>query len=280
MVSFARQEKEISKNRHYIWWRVSLLLVLVIAFVLAIISFLNYSNYRKTYLDSSLSRHLVLAKELRQVIEAGLNIGIKPSENLNLLPAIKELIRSHAGIHYIYIIDENGGVIGEGNAPAGNDLFYSNKIKETQESKYWQEMTSDTIQLGIVFLNNFNIKTGAVMIGYDRLVIESAAHQMRNKLVLDMLLTFALLAVLTYGGVFTLTRKFANELAQVSGVIDSAIGAEKPLKIEGHVLSGSVAQDINDFTALGHQLAQKMTELEREISPVTPVQLPQSGGGK
>ncbi|STQ90340.1 hypothetical protein [Iodobacter fluviatilis] len=280
MVSLARQEKEIYKNRHYIWWRVSLLLVLVIAFVLAIISFLNYSNYRKTYLDLSLSRHLVLAKELRQIIEAGLNIGIKPSENLNLLPTINELMRSHAGIHYIFIIDENGNVTGEGGDPAVNIIFYKNKIKETQERKYWQEMTSDTIQIGIVFLNNFNIKTGAVIIGYDRLAIENATHQMRNKLVLDMLLTFVLLAVLIFGGVFALTRKFANELAQVSGVIDSAIGAATPLKVEGHVLSGNVAQDINDFTALGHQLAQKMTELEREISPVSPVQLPQSGGGK
>ncbi|WP_156455177.1 hypothetical protein [Janthinobacterium sp. B9-8] len=219
-----------------------------------------------------------MAKDLRQSIEAGLNIGIKPSENLNLLPSIKELVRNHSGIHYVFIMDENGDVIGEGQASGKNDSSYKNKINETLESKYWQEMTSDTIQVGMVFVNNFNIKAGAVVIGYDRLAIESATHQMRNKLVLDMLLTLVLLTVLTLGGVYILTRKFAGELAQVSSVIDSSIYAATPLKVDEHVLSGSVAQDINDFTTLSHQLAQKMTELEREISPVTPAHLSQSGG--
>ncbi|MDW5416191.1 hypothetical protein R6242_06345 [Iodobacter sp. CM08] len=278
MLSFAINEQAGQRRQRFLWWKISVLLVIVIAFVLVIITFLNYSNYRKTYLDLNLSRHLVLAKDLHQTIETGLNIGIKPAENLNLLPAIRDKINRHAGIRYIGIINDVGEIIGEGLMPAQSGLDWKKRISNTAADGYWQASNTNTFQLGMVFTNNFNIKAGAVVIGYDRITIENAIEHIRNKLCIDVLLTLGVLTFLTLLGVYVLTRKFAAELFEIANVIESTLGTAGPHQVVPQVLSESVAKDINDFTRLSHQLAQKMAEFECEISSTKP--LAKAGGAR
>src|ERR1700739_2918511 len=88
------------------WWRIGGLLVLVMSVVLLLISFLNYSNYRKTYLELNLTRYLVMAKDLRQTVESGLNIGRRPSENLQLLPMMQAMENRRDGIRYVGVITD------------------------------------------------------------------------------------------------------------------------------------------------------------------------------
>jgi sensor histidine kinase regulating citrate/malate metabolism len=278
MASFAIYEQVGQRKQNFLWWKIGILLVIVIAFVLAIITFLNYSNYRKTYLDLNLSRHLVLAKDLHQTIETGLNIGIKPAENLNLLPAIRDQINRHAGIRYIGIINDAGEIIGEGLMPAQSGLDWKKRISNTAADGYWLASNASTFQLGMVFMNNFNIKSGAVVIGYDRIAIEDAIDHIRNKLCMDVLLTLSLVTFFTLLGVYVLTRKFAAELFEIGHAIESTLGAAGPHQVVQQVLSESVANDINDFTRLSHQLAQKMADFECEISSTKP--LAKAGGAQ
>ncbi|MEN9659484.1 MAG: hypothetical protein RL571_2949 [Pseudomonadota bacterium] len=278
MASFAIYEQLGQRKQSFLWWKIGMLLVIVIAFVLAIITFLNYSNYRKTYLDLNLSRHLVLAKDLHQTIETGLNIGIKPAENLNLLPAIRDQINRHTGIRYIGIVNDAGEIIGEGLVPVQSGLDWKKRISNTAADGYWQASNASTFQLGMVFMNNFNIKSGAVVIGYDRIAIENAIDHIRNKLCIDVLLTLSLVTFFTLLGVYVLTRKFAAELFEIGNAIESTLDTAGPHQVIQQVLSESVANDINDFTRLSHQLAQKMAEFECEISSTKP--LAKAGGAQ
>lgn len=265
MPDFADVPHASQPGRNLLWLRIGVLLIFVIALVLVLISFLNYSNYRKTYLDLNLTRYLILAKDLRQTVVAGLNVGLNPGENVRLAPAIKELAQRESGIRFIGVLDESGAVISDGKVPAAAAAAWRSHLGSTTAGEYWQTSDATTLQIGIPFVNNFNLKAGAVVIGYDRAAIEAATDNMLLKLSIDIVATLLVLAALTLAGVYVLTRKFAAELASVGRTLDSALNESVPQKIDGHFLSGSEAQDINEFTTLSHRVASEIARLEWEL---------------
>jgi hypothetical protein len=64
-----------------LWLRLGLPISLIIALAIGFISFLNYYNYRKTYQQLNVARIMVVAHDLRQAIESGLNVGLAPRSN-------------------------------------------------------------------------------------------------------------------------------------------------------------------------------------------------------
>ena len=255
-----------ARRQHSLWLRIGTLLILVIALVLLLISYLNYSNYRKAYLDLNLTRYMIVAKDVRQSVLGGLNVGLAPAENARLLPSIREQARRESGIHFIGVIDESGAVIGAGRISPAAAARWRASLAATAPDAYWQTSDADTIEIGIPFMNNFNIKAGAVVIGYDKRAIESAASDMLGKLGLDLVLTLACVAALTLAGVHLVTRKFCRALASVAATIGSALGQGTPLRAQGDFLGAGVADEINDFTALSHSLVSDIAALERDVA--------------
>jgi len=250
-----------------LWLRIGGLLVLVIAAVLVLISFLNYSNYRKTYIETNLTRYLVLAKDVRQGIVSGLNIGLHPSEDLYLIPALTEMTRRYDGIRYIAVVDDNGRPISQGNFPALPPQAWKDKINATSADAYWQSSDAETYQIGLPFMNNFNLKAGAVVIGYDRKGIDRAIDDMMRKLCVDAVKIMVLLTVLTLASVYFLTRKFSVELAQVGATLASMFHSAEPPFIADHMLGEDVARNINEFTAMSHRVVREIARLEQELAP-------------
>lgn len=248
-----------------LWLRIGGLLVLVIAAVLVLISFLNYSNYRKTYIESNLTRYLVLAKDVRQGIVSSLNIGLHPSEDLYLIPALTEMTRRYDGIRYIGVVDESGRPIGQGDFPALPAQAWKDKIAATATDAYWQSGDAQTYQIGLTFTNNFNLKAGAVVIGYDRQRIERACADMLRKMCVDAVKVLTLLTALALAGVYFLTRRFSAELAQVGATLDTMFGAAEPPFVPDHMLGEDVARNINEFSAMSHRVVREIARLEHEL---------------
>lgn len=250
-----------------LWLRIGGLLVAVIGAVLVLISFLNYSNYRKTYAELNLTRYLVLAKDVRQSIVSDLNIGLHPSEDLYLQPALVDMARLHDGIRYIGVIDETGQPIGQGTFPTLSRQAWKTRIDATAADAWWQMADADTIQIGLPFMNNFNLKAGAVVIGYDRRRIEAATDDMLRTMCIDALQVLVLLAVLTLTGVYLLTHRFSAELAQVGAALDTMFDAAEPPRVADHLLGRDVAANINEFSAMSHRLVREIGRLEQELLP-------------
>jgi hypothetical protein len=261
---------DTSRRQDTLWVRIGILLILVIALVLVLISYLNYSNYRKAYLDLNLTRYTIVAKDVRQTVLGGLNVGLRPAENTRLLPSIKEQTRRENGIRFIAVIDESGTIIGDGKFGDGAPARWHSRLAKTLPEN-WQTSDADTIEIGIPFVNNFNIKAGAVILGYNKTAIESAASDMLRKLAVDVLVTLLFLAVLTFGGVYIVTRRFCRVVTGVAATIDAALHEGAPLTVDGDFLGAGVAQEINDFTALSHGLVTDLAALERDVaaSPAT-----------
>ncbi|WP_198116262.1 hypothetical protein [Massilia rhizosphaerae] len=250
-----------------LWLRIGGLLVLVIAAVLVLISFLNYSNYRKTYIESNLTRYLVLAKDVRQGIVSDLNIGLHPSEDLYLMPALTEMARRYDGIRYIGVVDESGRPISQGDFPALPAQAWKDKIAATATDTYWRSSDAQAYQIGLTFTNNFDLKAGAVVIGYDRQRIERAVDDMMRKMCVDAVKVLILLTALALAGVYFLTRRFSAELVQVGATLDAMFDAAEPPFVADHMLGEDVAGNINEFSAMTHRVVREIARLEQELLP-------------
>jgi sensor histidine kinase regulating citrate/malate metabolism len=250
-----------------LWLRIGGLLVLVIAAVLVLISFLNYSNYRKTYIESNLTRYLVLAKDVRQGIVSDLNIGLHPSEDLYLMPALTEMARRYDGIRYIGVVDESGRPISQGDFPALPAQAWKDKIAATATDTYWRSSDAQAYQIGLTFTNNFDLKAGAVVIGYDRQRIERAVDDMMRKMCVDAVKVLILLTALALAGVYFLTRRFSAELVQVGATLDAMFDAAEPPFVADHMLGEDVAGNINEFSAMSHRVVREIARLEQELLP-------------
>ena len=89
-----------------LWVRLGVPIALIIALAIGLISFLNYYNYEKTYRQLNVSRITVVARDLRQAIEAGLNVGLSPRNNTQLDSALAIAKDHTAGLRFAVVIDE------------------------------------------------------------------------------------------------------------------------------------------------------------------------------
>lgn len=281
MVAFAQSDyrREYPHAVHRaLWLRVGLVLVCVVAAVLALISFLNYSNYRKTCLELNLTRNLVLAKDVREGVEAGFNVGLQPSEDLHLAPYLTDMARRNNGIRYLVVLDESGHPVGYGSLPA-HSVGWQKRIAATAADSYWHSSDASTLEVGLPLVNNFSMKAGAVVIGYDRSKIERAIDDMLRELILDTLATLALLTGLILTGAYFLMRKLSADFMQVGAILGRALEAAEPAVITRGLLDEDLAKLINDFVAVSHRLVQEIDEAEQRIRfmiRVAPV-LPKGG---
>jgi hypothetical protein len=269
MIDAAAQPLQLGRpvfHSSRMWIRISALLILVVSAVLIVISFLNYSNYRKTFLQLNLSRYLVVANDLRQTVEAGLNIGLEPDANARLLPAMQELTKQQAGTRFIAVLQSNGAVINEGAVAPDAVPDWQHRM-HTADS-YWQANRGDNVELGMIIRNNFNLKVGAVVIGYDRLAIEDAMAAMRRKLLVDTVQILAAASVLILLGVNLITRKLGGQLESISRVVDRVLTEPDPPLLPEDALDQKLADDVNMFANLSHRALRTFGD-ERAHPPGT-----------
>jgi sensor histidine kinase regulating citrate/malate metabolism len=251
-----------------LWWRIVVLLILVFSSTLLLISFLNFSNYRKTYLNLSQTRYLVSAKELRQSIEYGMSIGLPPSSNGNLLPALNELLKRQSGILYVAIIDDLGNVISAGTTPASGAGEWRALQESTSADSYWKTATPNAYQIGIPFANNFNAKAGSVVVGYDRVLIEKSVDSMMYKIGFQLAASLGILTILTVAIVYFLTRKFSDTLSRISSIIGRASHGDEACEVADVEIESGTARELSDFVNVSRQAARELALLESEMGMV------------
>ncbi|KQW89119.1 hypothetical protein ASC94_21920 [Massilia sp. Root418] len=251
-----------------IWWRIAALLCLVFAVMLALQVFLNYSNYRKTYLNLNLSRHLVLAKDVRQTVEAGLNLGLRPTANVQLMAVLERIGLRQTGISYVAIADDAGEVVGSGALPALSPAAWRALAGKATADAYWQDADDATLQLGMPFANSFGGKAGVIVIGYARAPVEQAIAAMRTKLALDYLAVVALAALCVSGAVLLMTRSFAAQLERLAGAIAGALApAPVPVPASAQTADGAggdMADDVAQFIAVSREAAQALAQAQHQ----------------
>jgi sensor histidine kinase regulating citrate/malate metabolism len=273
MATIILDKVQKSPQHNHLWWRISIILILVISFVLSLISFLNYSNYRKNFLELHLTRYQIMGKDLRQTIESGLNIGIFPFENTNLLPTIKALATRQSGTRYVAILEESGVILQEGKVPANSTSQWKERLNRNTTDNYWQSSNPQTLEIGIPFSNNFGQKIGAVVIGYDRSEIEHSTSEMLRKIILNCIETILLCAAVIFGFTYFLTKKLLKDLHTASKALYSGLQENEPINLQDDVLGNEISQEINAFTAIVHKASHELHQIE-VLASATPLNTP------
>jgi sensor histidine kinase regulating citrate/malate metabolism len=204
-----------------LWVRIGVPIALIIALAIGLISFLNYYNYEKAYRQLNVSRITVVSRDLRQAIEAGLNVGLSPRNNTQLDEALAIAKDSTAGLRFAVVIDEKANrTVEVGEATPEQDWL--KRLQGIGNELSWIGEGRDTYQVGLPFRNSFGVTVGAVVLGYDKAAIDRATAAMRFTLLSDWLLAVAVLTILALLGVRMITCRLESELTQAEAALDRA----------------------------------------------------------
>ncbi|MBB2484682.1 hypothetical protein H5407_05525 [Mitsuaria sp. WAJ17] len=248
-----------------IWLRIGILLTLIIAFVLGLISFLNYSNYRKTINELNQNSVLVLARDLRQAITLGFSAGLQPQENAQLNTNIGEMLQKHPDIQYIAIIGDSNRELVKGPASPASRERWAARYAEAGVDQVWQVADDANDQIGLSYANDFGAKAGAVVIAYARTPVEQQARQMGWQLGQDALLNLLVLALITLGGVYLLARRMTRRIRAVASYIQGAGTGAAAAPLDDQLLDEHTYGAIADFVATTQEVAHQITAIEQQL---------------
>jgi len=240
-----------------LWVRLGIPIALIIALAIGLISFLNYYNYERTYRQLNVSRITVVARDLRQAIEAGLNVGLAPKNNTQLEKALESARDNTEGLRFAVVVDERANrTVAVGEAEPEQSWL---KLMQSVGTASWTGEDRDTYQVGLPFQNSFGVTVGAVILGYDKAVIDRANAAMRVTLFLNWLLAISLLTISALLGVRMITRHLESELKQAEAALDQARpGAALPqlrLPLLGEEIERGIPAFIEQTQAAQAQLA-------------------------
>jgi sensor histidine kinase regulating citrate/malate metabolism len=241
-----------------LWVRLGIPIASVIALAIGLISFLNYSNYERTYRQLNVSRITVVARDLRQAIEAGLNVGLAPRSNTQLEKALASARDHTEGLRFAVVIDEHANrTVAVGEAEPEQDWL--KRIQNIGTAPSWAGEGRDTYQIGLPFQNSFGVTVGALVLGYDKSAIDRATATMRLTLFLNWLLAVSVLTISALLGVRMITRGLESELTQAEAALDQARpGVELPalrLPLLGDEIERGIPAFIQQTHAVRAQLA-------------------------
>jgi hypothetical protein len=242
-----------------LWLRLGLPISLIIALAIGFISFLNYYNYRKTYQQLNVARVTVVARDLRQAIESGLNVGLAPRNNTQLANALATAKDHTDGARFAVVIDQAARRLVEvGEAAANQDWLQ--RLQRAGEIVSWLGEDDNTYQVGHPFRNSFGVIVGAVVLGYDKAAIDRATAAMALALLVDWIQAVVLMTALTVLGIWWLTRGLEAELTEAEEALAHTLSDTPVPDLRLPVLGEEMARGIPEFVERSRAAAAALVE--------------------
>ncbi len=244
-----------------LWLRLGVHISLIIALAVGMISFLNYYNFEKSFRELNVSRVSVVARDLRQAIEVGLNIGLAPRDNLEFAREIAAAKERTVGLRFAAVIDEQGRRLLElGSADAEQDWGLR------LDGQGWLGEDTVSYQIGLPYRNSFGLISGAIILGYDKAEIERATAKMRQALLMDWLIAVVAATLLVMLGTWLITRRLRHELDVAESALKATHLDGAPPKLHLPILGKEVEQGISDL--ISKQASLVGGALEQTAQPV------------
>ncbi|MFO0157042.1 MAG: hypothetical protein ACK53U_14150 [Alphaproteobacteria bacterium] len=225
-----------------LWLRLGVHISLIIALAIGLISFLNYYNFEKSFRELNVARVSVVARDLRQAIEVGLNIGLAPRDNLELAREIAAAKDRTTGLRFATVIDEQGRRLLElGSAGVEQDW------RLRLEGQGWLGEDADSYQIGLPYRNSFGLISGAIILGYDKAEINRATAKMRRALLTEWLIAVAAVSLLVMLGTWLITRRLRHELDVAESALKASAHEGSASRLHLPILGEEVEKGIADL---------------------------------
>jgi hypothetical protein len=206
------------QSRFPLWFRIGSLIALVMLFVIALLSFLNYANFRKTLHGLAETRYTVLGKDSRQTVESGLALGLLPDQNAQLAADFAKLTSRWPAIRFAGVVATDGRLLVGSGTPMAASRWQSH-IADSPLDGLWRSRGDHEDAVGLNIENNFGDKAGAVVIAYDDRETRAASSIMAQQLVWRALAVALLSTVAAWFGAWWFTRALADELGTAAALL-------------------------------------------------------------
>jgi hypothetical protein len=253
-------DRQANAKNHQLWINLGVSLSLIISLAIGLISFLNLYVFQKTYKDLNIARLSVVARDLRETVEVGLNLGLSPQSNTELDGLVFSIKEKTEGLRFLVIIDEKGSQLNHAGA-VSSELEWAKRL----DGNSWTDEDSESYQVGLPFRNNFGIVVGAVIIGYDKSALELAVNAMRNSLVIDWLYAVGAVFVTMLSGVWFLTIQLQRDLDITEKVLEHTF-TEKPYDVSLPVLGSDIKEGLTDFVRISRNTSKELARSLEIIS--------------
>lgn len=211
---------------HSLRWNLSLAIIAIMGCCLGLISFLNYCSFEKNFNGFVRSRFMVVARDLKHSVEYGLGLGLRLAELKNIQSLIEETMAQDHDISAIRVVDSRGSAVfqsgcgyGTGVMPAmsHNTLPARKTCREDLGREGYQEIILPVI-------NQFNARSGSLVISYPMALIAAPMHEMRIFLTERFAVVFAGFSLVTLILVSLLTRKFVLSAGSLASELEVLAG--------------------------------------------------------
>jgi hypothetical protein len=252
-ILFPKRTQARPKNRK-LWMNVGVPLSLIISLAIGLISFLNLYVYRKTYKDLNIARLSVVARDLRETVEVGLNLGLSPQNNTELGVLVTSVTGKTEGLRFLVIIDENGRPLSEvGSIASGRD--WAKRL----DGNPWSDEDNESYHVGLPFRNSFGVVVGAVIIGYDKSSLELAVTAMRNSLAIDWIYAVTAVFAIMLFGVWFLTLELQLDIDKSEEILNHTFD-DGSFDVSMPTLGLDIKESLENFVRKSRQTSQELSK--------------------
>lgn len=215
-------DSALKRRRWGLSTKITLTIFFILGFCVALVGFLNYFNFDKTFSSLIAERYTVVDKELRNSAEYGLSLGLSLAEIKNIQDLILQTKHHYSSIDEIAVFDTHGkrvfdthrGLIGKAVPatwlPLANQS-HDGSVRQGRDGAHYFVSAS--------LSNSFDAPVGGIVVTYGRRVVQRADHRMLLYLGGMGALTLAIMAVLVFFSVYVVTRRLKMTLGHIEGAL-------------------------------------------------------------
>jgi len=244
-----------------------LVVIAILGCTLFLNASLNYLNYARNLKVLTNSRFSVIAQDLINSVEYGLNLGLDLREISTIQNLLAETRQQHNDISELFVIDEKDGLLFHSRADVKlMDAGLAAIIKEVDMNKRNTLVFSNMHYLIYPLTNQFNVRVGSLFLGYSSSLTEGMLAQAVEWFALHFIVAFAvcsLVIILVLGSIYS---GFLGSLKKVRELLDMHARGAMPMDEAGaQTIFGA---DFSEFCSGSLRLAALLEEAERSMEKI------------
>jgi sensor histidine kinase regulating citrate/malate metabolism len=250
--------------------KISIMIILILAFALLLNVFLNFFNFEKNYSNMIYSRFFVIAKDLQNTAEYGLDLGLSLPELKNLQEVISGVVTEHKDIISIIIFNAEGQAIFHTDpeeVDKGVPAKWVEKLKEMDREATSELTYNDTFVIALPLLNTFNIKVGTLALSFSKSHIEIPVRQMFLYLFRWSFVFLIAFAAITFVGVSLFSRDIVGIFGRMRSSLEDFLQG-RPHDFERSESIADLQEELIAFQEKSTEVLQKIHNVSKELKRI------------
>ncbi|MEO5373101.1 MAG: hypothetical protein H7840_02350 [Alphaproteobacteria bacterium] len=249
--------------------KVAITIVLLLAFSMALVTFLNYAKFARTFAMLEQSRILDIATEIESTIENGLTLGLELAELRNTQDVIARGAGRDPLIRSIEVLDAAGTVVYVTPADAPQTaagLARQRSRGGASSDPFWTVADGDAVVVGLRLENSFGRMSGTLALRYSTAAREARLAAVRDRLATILGVVGAVFSLAAVGAVFLSLNGISRALRRMRralGTLETTDGRTTP---NGEDLGDSVLErEIAEYRVVAARALRRLDFAHRVL---------------